>query len=120
MNYIDRKSNKFGRNPALYVMTDGDSHLGSNPTIRDAFVTLEHWGFQVDVEIAEEIVTQPESLNVTHDLYVLKSNTELTLSIAGLLHSQGAKMVNPYLSCASVQDKIVTSRLLGKAGRHPV
>jgi glutathione synthase/RimK-type ligase-like ATP-grasp enzyme len=51
-----------------------------------------------------------------HDLYILKSHTELSLSLAGALHTQGARLLNPYLSCSLTQNKIVVSRLLSDAG----
>jgi ribosomal protein S6--L-glutamate ligase len=47
---------------------------------------------------------------------VLKSHTELSLSLAGVLDTQGARMLNPYRSCVTAQDKIVASRRLRAAG----
>src|SRR5205823_5530736 len=70
----------------------------------------------VESGIAEELVTRPDELVVRHDLYVLKSHTELALSLAGVLHAQGARVLNPYPSCLAVQNKIVASRLLRAAG----
>ena len=100
----------------FYIMMESDSQLAGNSAALEAFETLADWGFQVEVGIAEEAVTRPDWLDVTHDLYILKSITELTLSLAAILHAQGARLINPYLSCALAQDKIVTSRLLGMAG----
>jgi len=55
-------------------------------------------------------------LTVAHDLYLLKSDTELSLSMAGVLHAQGARLLNPYPACLAVRDKIVASWHLCAAG----
>src|SRR4030095_229605 len=49
-------------------------------------------------------------------IYMLKSHTELSLSLAGVLFTQGANMLNPYQSCSLIQSKIITSKLLRQAG----
>jgi ribosomal protein S6--L-glutamate ligase len=102
--------------PKLYFMMDTDSQYQSNPAMVEVLEGLRLRGFHVDVGVAEELVTQPDLLNIEYDLYVVKSNTELSLSLAGVLHAQGARMVNPYWSCVTVKDKIVTSRLLRASG----
>jgi MFS family permease len=61
-------------------------------------------------------VVAPDRLAVEHDLYVLKSHTELSLSLAGVLDAQGANLLNPYRSCVATQDKIVAARRLRAAG----
>ena len=83
-----------------------------SPVLVEVFDRLVERGFQVESGIAEEVVTRPEHLRAGHDLYVLKSHTELSLSLAGVLHSQGARMLNPYESCMATQNKIVASRRL--------
>jgi ribosomal protein S6--L-glutamate ligase len=62
------------------------------------------------------MITRPDRLLVEHDLYLLKSHTELSLSLAGVLAAQGARLLNPYESCLAAQDKIVASRRLRAAG----
>src|SRR6266851_3671790 len=49
-------------------------------------------------------------------LYILKSHTEMWLSLAGVLHLQGARLLNPYLPCIAAQNKIMTARRLHAAG----
>lgn len=100
-------------------MMDSDSQYESNPAMAEVLASLQLWGFQVDVGVAEELVIQPDRLNIEYDLYVIKSNTELSLSLAGVLDSKGARMINSYLSCVTAKDKIVTSNLL-RAGGIPV
>src|SRR6185369_14127982 len=40
----------------------------------------------------------------------------LSLSLAGALFTEGARLLNPYRSCALTQNKIVVARLLREAG----
>ncbi len=112
----DTSSLKSAAECRLYIMMESDSQLAGNSAVFEAFETLVVGGFQVEMVVAEEVLTRPDWLDVTHDLYILKSNTELSLSLAAILHSQGARLINPYPSCALAQDKIVTSGLLRGAG----
>lgn len=87
-----------------------------SPVLSEVFTILARRGFQIRTGIAEEMVIQPDGLKVEHDLYILKSHTELSLSLAGILHAQGARLLNPYLCCITTQNKIVTSQRLRAAG----
>jgi ribosomal protein S6--L-glutamate ligase len=87
-----------------------------SPVLLDVFSLLEQRGFEVDSGIPEEHVVRPDRLRVEHDLYILKSHTELALSLAGVLDTLGARLLNPYASCITTQDKIVASRRLRAAG----
>jgi ribosomal protein S6--L-glutamate ligase len=87
-----------------------------SPVLVEACEILTRRGFRIDSGIAEDIYVQPDSLRPAHDLYLLKSHTELSLSLAGILHAQGARMLNPYRSCITAQDKIIASRLLRAVG----
>jgi len=87
-----------------------------SPVLVEVFELLSQRGFQVESGIAEELVVRPDRLAVDHDLYVLKSHTELSLSLAAVLDTQGARMLNPYRCCAATQDKIVAARRLHAAG----
>ena len=102
--------------PRIYFMLARRVPPVTSPVLRQVFSLLEARGFRVESGIAEELVTRPDELVVRHDLYVLKSHTELALSLAGVLHAQGARVLNPYPSCLAVQNKIVASRLLRAAG----
>jgi ribosomal protein S6--L-glutamate ligase len=82
----------------------------------EAWRLLEARGFQVERGTPEEMLTRPDQLSVRHDLYLLKSHTELALSLAGVLHVQGGRLLNPYPNCAATQNKIMASRLLRAAG----
>lgn len=83
-----------------------------SPVLSEVFDRLQRRGFTVESGIAEEMLVRCDRLRPQHDLYILKSHTELSLSLAEILHSQGAAMLNPYASCIAVQDKIAASRRL--------
>jgi len=55
-------------------------------------------------------------VRVEHDLYFLKKASRLSLSIAGALHAQGATIVNSYPVTVALHDKIITARILQRAG----
>jgi ribosomal protein S6--L-glutamate ligase len=86
-----------------------------SPVLVDVFAILRDRGFEVESAIPEELVTRPDRLRVEHDVYLLKSHTELALSLAGVLDTLGAELLNPYASCITTQDKIVASRRLRAA-----
>jgi ribosomal protein S6--L-glutamate ligase len=89
---------------------------GLSAVLREVFTDLTGRGFRIESGIAEETVTRPDELVAVHDLYVLKSHTELALSLAGVLHLQGARLLNPYSSCMLTQNKIVAAHLQRAAG----
>lgn len=87
-----------------------------NPVLTQLFEILRQRGFQVDVGIASELLADPGQLRATHDLYILKSHSQLWLSLAGIYHEQGAAMLNPYPACLAVHDKIGSAYRLAAAG----
>ena len=91
-------------------------HAEPNPIFADAMRLLEKRGFEVTGWIAEEQLCPADDFPVDTDLYVLKSQTELSLSLAGILHHRGAHILNPYPACAALQNKIVAANRLAQAG----
>jgi ribosomal protein S6--L-glutamate ligase len=87
-----------------------------SPILAEAYEILTRRGYEVEATTAEEVLTRPDLVHPERDLYVLKSHTELSLSLEGVLHTQGARLLNPYRACALTQNKIVVSRLLSQAG----
>src|SRR5207247_5467665 len=77
---------------------------------------LEELGAVVDLIHPAAAVTDLSNVRVEHDLYVLKQQSGLALSLAGVLHAQGAAIVNPYPVSLALRDKIVMSRVLQAAG----
>jgi ribosomal protein S6--L-glutamate ligase len=92
------------------------SLLRPNPVLVEMFERLEREGIEVELGVADELVLEPGNLYPRHDLYVLKSHTELWISLAGILHSQGAEIVNAYPACLAAHNKIVAQRRLEAAG----
>ena len=86
-----------------------------SPMLTEVFDHLRRRGHRVEHGIPEEMLQRPDALRAAHGLYVLKSHTELSLSLAGVLHHQGARLLNPYPNCMAVQNKIVASSLLREA-----
>jgi ribosomal protein S6--L-glutamate ligase len=87
-----------------------------SPVLIETFAILERRGFEIDSEIPEETLRRPDRFRCEHDLYILKSHTELALSLAGVIETLGGRLLNPYASCITTQDKIVASRRLRAAG----
>lgn len=87
-----------------------------SPVLVEAYGILRGRGYEVEESIAEEVLVQSDEVQVAADLYILKSHTELSLGLAGALHTQGAELLNPYRSCSLTQNKIIVSRLLRTAG----
>lgn len=90
--------------------------LNPNPVLVDLFEQLRHRGCEIELGVADELVMDPAQFTPTNDLYILKSHASIWLSLAGVLHSQGAHILNPYLSCLSAHNKIVAERRLEAAG----
>ena len=86
-----------------------------SPLLAAIYDRLRRRGFDVDATIAEDEVRLLSGIEPRHELYVLKSHTELSLSLAGVLHARGARIVNPYPASAVVQNKFIATRLLADA-----
>jgi ribosomal protein S6--L-glutamate ligase len=87
-----------------------------SPVLVEVFAQLRDAGFEVGEAIPEEVVMRVDDLDPADDLYVLKSHTELALSLGGLLHARGARLLNPYPACTLAQDKVIACNLLRRAG----
>lgn len=77
---------------------------------------LSRRGIEIETGIAEELLLRPDQPLADCDLYLLKSYTELSLSLAGVLHAQGANLLNSYPGCYAARNKIVAAQLLAAAG----
>ena len=73
-------------------------------------------GVIVEIVSAKGRIIDLSTVRVEHDLYVLKQIDGIPLSIAGMLHAQGATIVNPYPVTMALRDKIVACRILQRAG----
>jgi ribosomal protein S6--L-glutamate ligase len=87
-----------------------------SPLLADVAARLRARGYEVESGTPEEMLVDADRLAWSHDLYLLKSHTELALSLAASLHAQGARLLNPYPACAAAQDKVLAVRRLRAAG----
>ena len=87
-----------------------------SPVLVEVTERLEASGFTVTGAIPEECLTRVDVLRPGDDLVILKSHTELALSLGGLLDAEGARILNPYRSCVAAQDKVTATRRLRAAG----
>ena len=90
--------------------------LEPNPVLVELFERLRAAGHEVELGVADEMVMDTNQFGPTHDLYILKSHTALWLSLAGILDSQGAHIMNSYAACVAANDKIAAERRLEAAG----
>lgn len=100
----------------IHFLLNQRVHPEPNAIFTAAMRMLQCRGFAVSSGIAEEQLCVPDRLRPEHELYVLKSQTELSLSLAGILHDRGGRFLNPYPACAMLQNKIVAANRLADAG----
>ncbi len=87
-----------------------------SPVLTEVDDILRRRGFVVTGGIPEEALTRTDVLSADHDLVILKSHTELALSLAGIHHGLGTRVLNPYESCLAAQDKLTACRRLRAVG----
>lgn len=84
--------------------------------ILDVSEILRKRGHHVESSIPEESLCSLHHMSGGPDLYLLKSYTELSLSLAGALNAQGANLINPYEGCAAARNKIICYQMLNQSG----
>jgi ribosomal protein S6--L-glutamate ligase len=87
-----------------------------NPVVAGAAALLERRGIRVRTLYPEDEVPRLDHLSVEADLYLLKSNTELALSLATALEALGGRILNGCRATAFTQDKILAAATLLRAG----
>jgi ribosomal protein S6--L-glutamate ligase len=100
----------------IHFLLNERVHPVPNPIFARAMALLEQRGFTISSGIPEEALLCPDRLGARHHLYVLKSQTELALSVAGVLHDRGGRFLNPYPACALAQNKITAASRLAASG----
>jgi len=88
----------------------------SSPILVTVIGLLAEWGVEVDVICPEDDVIDLDAIRVDHDLYVLKSGSDMALSVAGALDALGATTLNPYRTTLQCRDRVVVNRILQLAG----
>lgn len=88
----------------------------STPVTYDVMYLLQDRGIQAVPIIPEHEIIDLEKIDFNCDLYVLRPSAEIILSLAGILDSMGALILNDYHSCAQVRDKVQVAARLLQAG----
>jgi ribosomal protein S6--L-glutamate ligase len=87
-----------------------------NPILAEVFALLERCGIAVTARYPEEELLRLDTLAVEADLYLLKSDTELALSLATALEGRGARVLNSCSASARAKDKVLAALTLLRAG----
>ncbi len=87
-----------------------------NPNITETVRLLKEHGAKVDLIYPDNQTTDLANIHVDHDLYVIKSGSDLSMSMAGSFHAMGAATLNPYPTVANMRNKIIVTRILQAAG----
>ena len=87
-----------------------------SPIMPEVVSILAEWGAEIELLYPDEEIVDLGRLRPRHDLYVLRSNSELALSLAGALHAGGAAVLNPYPVAAMLRNKIISTQVLLAAG----
>ena len=83
--------------------------------LQELYTLLGRRGHEVMESIPDTALQDLDAVP-EHDLYILKARTKLSVSVAGILHQRGARMLNPYPSCAMLLNKVVVQAAMRRAG----
>jgi len=86
------------------------------PNVEQAVDLLSRRGVRVDLTHPERQLISLSRVRVENDLYLLKSGSDIALTLAGALHALGAATLNPYPTVAMMRNKIIVTRVLQAAG----
>lgn len=87
-----------------------------NPTMQAVLALLAQRRVDIRCLYPEQQTMLLSDIHNDADLYLLKSGSELALSLAGCLHMQGAATINPYPTVAMLRNKIIVTQALQAAG----
>jgi ribosomal protein S6--L-glutamate ligase len=82
------------------------------PVLSETWARLRQRGFEVEVGYSAEILTPLTRVEPVYDLYLLKSRSPFWLNLAGILHYNQARILNPYESCLIVLNKVLLTERL--------
>ena len=97
------------------VITKREKATKSGSVMQEAIGLLESRAVAFELIYPEDGRVDISSVRNDCDLYLLKSGTEAALALAGVLHSIGAKILNPYPTVVAMRDKIVSTKMLEAA-----
>lgn len=87
-----------------------------SPLTQEIIARLRERGLLVDSIVPEAGPLDLADVRPQHDLYVLKSETPLALSLAGALTAAGASVVNTFRASSLTRDKVAATAVLAAAG----
>ena len=87
-----------------------------SPVMGGVLKGLGERGAKTDLIVPEECSWNLSELRPAHDLYVLKSETSLALSLAGALTVAGGEVVNSFRAVNLARDKIAATAVLAGSG----
>jgi ribosomal protein S6--L-glutamate ligase len=87
-----------------------------SPLTQEIIARLREQGLWVDSIVPESGPLDLAEVRPRHDLYVLKSETPLALSLAGALAAAGARVVNTFRASNLTRDKVAATAVLAAAG----
>jgi ribosomal protein S6--L-glutamate ligase len=97
-----------------FLMERGDPPR-MNSIFAEVFERLERQGIEVLVRFPENEIFRLDRLTVEADLYCLKSDTELALSLATGLERIGARIINSVDATLLAKDKVSAAFVLARA-----
>ncbi|MBK7599451.1 MAG: hypothetical protein IPJ07_13380 [Acidobacteria bacterium] len=98
------------------LITKRDKAHKTGSVMQAAVSLLETRAVTVESIYPEDAAIDVSRITADCDLYLLKSGTEMALSLAGALHAAGARILNPYPSVVAMRDKIISTKMLQSAG----
>jgi ribosomal protein S6--L-glutamate ligase len=97
------------------VITKREKAHKAGSIMQEAVALLQSRGVTVEAIYPEDSRLDVARVETDCDLYLLKSGTETALSLAGVLHAAGAKIINPYPTVVALRDKIISTKMLQSA-----
>lgn len=96
----------------IAVITTREKPSAESSVMQQAAQILSEKGVVVETLNPDERLINVANVKVEYDLYILKSSSQSAISLAGLLHTDGANVLNPYPVVAMMKDKILATKVL--------
>lgn len=98
-----------------FILKEPDRDTAA-PVMRRIFEALRRRSLEVDTIVPAGELIELSCLQVGSDLYALRPGVELGLSLAGILHDKGARIVNSFPASEFTADKARVTALLEANG----
>jgi ribosomal protein S6--L-glutamate ligase len=98
------------------VITKREKEDKPGSVMQETIGLLRARGVEVEMIYPEDGYIDIAQVEAGCDLYLLKSATEAALSLAGILQTAGARILNPYQTVVAMRDKIIATKILQVAG----